>query len=308
MSNRNLSVVSGEGRPERAPVAAAKVLGNHLKRLREQAGLYQSDVVKAGVVTSTPVLSKYENARTPFQKEQLVKLVTFYAPHDPNALAEVLHLAEQAAAPEWWGEYRDVLPGHIDRLFSQEAAAREIRQFESVYVPGLLQTPDYARALMKPAQPHSAKGLSKTDEDALRRRMFVRHHRQLLLSLPSAPDFYAVLDEAVLARAQADQHVMRGQLRHLYAVAENSRRIGIRVLPFNAPHHLRPGHASLTLLGMPPGSGDDLVYIESSNVGGSYLTERAEVEDHRQRLSKLWGAAAGKDETLAIIEKYINTL
>ncbi|MFJ5851142.1 Scr1 family TA system antitoxin-like transcriptional regulator [Streptomyces sp. NPDC092903] len=84
--------------------------------------------------------------------------------------------------------------------------------------------------------------------------------------------------------------------------------INIRILPFDAPADLVRAHNSVTLLTMPPGHGDDLVYIESSNVGGTYLSDKDSVMLHRQRLTALFLGAAGKDATVEIIDSHIKRL
>ncbi|MEV7845011.1 DUF5753 domain-containing protein [Streptomyces cyaneofuscatus] len=296
------------GEPGRPPAVAADLLGRHLRRLREEAGLRQTDVVAAKVIGSASMLSKYEGAKVPVHEEQVRALVEFYTNGDPGNLQACLDMAKEASVKEWWAEYRDVVPGHSDRLFSQERAAREIRTFETHHVPGLLQTPDYALAIMTEAAADSEGTLHEPDIARVRRRMAVRLQRQMFLFLPGAPDFYAVLDENVLRRTKGSTTVMRGQLRQLYSLAENNRRIHIRVLPFDAPAALAPAHNSVTLLTMEPGQGSDVVYIESSNVGGSYLSDQDSIDQHRQRLTTLFMGAAGKDATLDIIQSHIDRL
>ncbi|MFJ4972494.1 DUF5753 domain-containing protein [Streptomyces sp. NPDC088755] len=307
MSDRNLSVVpdNGGGRP---PAVAADLLGRHLRRLRDDAGLRQSDVVKAGVIGSASMLSKLEGGKVNPQEKQIRDLVLYYTHGDPGDLDACLAMAREATAKEWFAQYQDVVPDHSNRLFSQERAAIEIRTYENHHVPGLLQTPEYAQAIMTEAAADPKGQLRELGIVALRRRMAVRLERQMHLFLPGAPDYYAVLDENVLRRTKASIPVMRAQLRSLLSVAENSERVHLRVLPFDAPAHLVPTHGSVTLLTMPEGHGGDLVYIESSNSGGTYIAEEADVELQRQRLITLFMGAAGKDETLEIIDSHIGRL
>lgn len=307
MSDRNLSAVSdsGGGRP---PAVAADLLGRHLRRLREEAGLRQTDVVNAGVIGSTSMLSKYEGAKVPVHEDQVRSLLRFYTSSDPADLEACLAMAREASTREWFAEFRDVVPDHTNRLFSQERAASEIRTYEAHHVPGLLQTPQYAQAIMTEAAADSKGVLHEPDITALRRRMTVRMQRQMHLFLPGAPAFYAVLDENVLRRTKGSTPVMRAQLRYLLSVAENSGQINIRILPFDAPADLVRTHNSVTLLTMPPGHGDDLVYIESSNAGGTYLSDKDSVMLHRQRLTALFVGAAGKDTTMEIIDSHIKRL
>ncbi|MFJ3301255.1 DUF5753 domain-containing protein [Streptomyces bacillaris] len=310
MSDRNLSIVP-DGDGGRPPAVAADLLGRHLRRLRERAGLLQKDVVAAKAIGSESMLSKYETGKVPVQERHVRRLVQLYALYtqgDPVDLEACLTMARQSNEKEWFAEYRDVIPDHSNRLFSQERAAREIRTFEAHHVPGLLQTPEYAQAIMTEAASNAQGAPHPPDQAALRRRIAFRLERQMHLFLPGAPDFYAVLDENVLRRTKFNTPVMRAQLRHLFTLAENSARIHIRVLPFDADAGLALSHNSVTLLLMQRGYGDDLVYIESSNMGGVYVGGPAEVEKHRQRLTTLFMGAADKDATLAIIDGHIQRL
>ncbi|MFD9427301.1 DUF5753 domain-containing protein [Streptomyces sp. NPDC060054] len=307
MSDGDLSAVP-DGGGGRSPAVAADLLGRHLRRLREEARMLQKDVVAAGAIGSTSMLSKYEGGKVSVQEGQVRRLVHLYTHGDPGDLEACVAMAREASAKEWFAEYRDVIPDHGNRLFSQERDAREIRAFEARHVPGLLQTPEYAQAIMTEAAADPNGVLHEPDIAALRRRMAFRLERQMHLSLPGAPDFYAVLDENVLRRTKCSIPVMRAQLRHLLSVAENSRRISIRVLPFDASADLVPTHSSVTLLTMRPGHGDDLVYLESSNVGGTYLSDAKDVELHRQRLTTLFMGAARKEATMAIIDEHIQRL
>ncbi|WP_234018055.1 MULTISPECIES: DUF5753 domain-containing protein [unclassified Streptomyces] len=300
-----------DGDVGRPPAVAADLLGRHLRRLRERAGLLQKDVVAAKAIGSESMLSKYETGKVPVQERHVRRLVQLYALYtqgDPVDLEACLTMARQSNEKEWFAEYRDVIPDHGNRLFSQERAAREIRTFEAHHVPGLLQTPEYAQAIMVEAAAHAQGAPRPPDRAALRRRIAFRLERQMHLFLPGAPDYYAVLDENVLRRTKFSTPVMRAQLRHLFTLAENSAGIHIRVLPFDADAGLVPPHSSVTLLLMQPGYGEDLVYIESSNMGGVYVGDPAAVEKHRQQLTTLFMGAADKDATLAIIDGHIQRL
>lgn len=305
MSDLNIVPDGGGGR---SPAVAADLLGRHLRRLRENAGLLQREVVAAGAIGSESMLSKYEKAKVPVQERYVRQLVQLYTKGDPGDLEACLAMARQATAEEWFAGFRDVIPDHGNRLFSQERSAQEIRTFENHHVPGLLQTPEYAQAIMAEAATNAQGVLRDTDLAALRRRIAFRLERQMHLALPGAPAYYAVVDENVLRRTKFSTPVMRAQLRHLLNVAENSSRIHVRILPFDAPADLAPAHGSVTLLTMQPGQGDDLVYIESSNVGGTYLNDPESVEKHRQRLTALFMGAADKTETLRILNEHIQRL
>ncbi|MFJ9412620.1 helix-turn-helix transcriptional regulator [Streptomyces sp. NPDC101227] len=310
MSDRVLGVVpdGGEGTAQ-PPAAAGMVLGNHLRQLREDRGYIMADVVAAGVIGSVSTLSRYESAKTPFQEEVVVALLKFYGTTDAGELADVRELVRLSQAKQWWAGFRDVVPGCLDRLFSMETSAEEIRTYQGFFVPGLLQTADYARAVMKaPFRKPANERAIRESERKVGRRLAVRLRRQHLLDQTDAPHYYALLDEGILNRPTGGKAVMRGQLRHLYNLAENKERINIRILPFAAAEHAAAPTSSLTLLKLPPAHGGDMVYVEATNQGGTYINDIDEMEAHRAALDDLWTLAVGKKQTLALLEQYIERL
>jgi hypothetical protein len=221
-----------------------------------------------------------------------------------DALAK---LASRSRDTQWWEEFRDAIPGWLERLISVEDAAQEMRTYEVQYVPGLLQIPSYARALMQRAFPDTA----VEDPDKLQARreraVKVRQRRRQLLQDAGAPDYYALVDEAVLARPVGGAAVMRGQLRELYNLEENAERIHIRVLPFKAGDEAMAPAPSITYLSFPSDREEDMVYLEVRN-GGSYLTNPEQVERYRLALTTLWSKAASREDSLALMDHYINKL
>ncbi|MFI9051545.1 helix-turn-helix domain-containing protein [Streptomyces sp. NPDC053427] len=298
----------GEG-PAHPPAAAGMVLGNHLRQLREDRGHRMTDVVAAGVIGSVSTLSRYETAKTPFQEEAVVALLKFYGITDAGELADLCELVRQSQAKQWWAGFRDVVPGCLDRLFSMETSAEEIRTYQGFFVPGLLQTADYARAVMKaPFRKPANERAVRESERRIGRRLAVRLRRQHLLDQPDAPHYYALLDESILNKPTGGRAVMRGQLRQLYNLAENKERISIRILPFAAAEHAAAPTSSITLLKHPPAHGGDMVYVEATVQGVTYINDVDEMEAHRAALDDLWTLAVGKKQTLELLQQYIDRL
>ncbi|MFG2094611.1 helix-turn-helix transcriptional regulator [Streptomyces sp. NPDC048612] len=307
MSDRVLSVVVGGD--EEAPATADLVLGKYLLQLRKQAGLTQKQVVDAGAFSSVSMLSKYEGGKVTVQEQAVIKLVKFLGIQDAEELDELRALVGQARTKEWWSGFSDVVPGWLSRLFSMENSAHQIWTYQGNFVPGLLQTSDYARALMRaPYRRPGSDGVDLKAAKMIERRLTVRLQRQSLLDQANAPDLYVVLDENVLSRPTGGRSVMRGQLRQLYNYGENKSRVHIRVLPFSAAEFVTPLKTAMTLLKFAAGQGGDVVYIECSNEGGTYENEREPVERHKASFEELWAHAMDKEASLKLLDVYANKL
>jgi len=303
-----LRAVRDDDDPGSPQAGAGRVVGTHLRRLRKERGLRLVDVVgQVDQVGSAPTLSRIENGSTPLKADTVLALARFYGVTDQAQLDALERLVNSSQAAQWWEEFRDAIPGWLERLISVEASAQEIRTYEVQYVPGLLQTPSYARALMQQAIPSVSPADESQRQARLERAGKVRQRRRSLLHEPGAPDLFALMDEGVLARAVGGSSVMRGQLRELYSMEENEERIHIRVLPFSAgAQGLAPAPA-LTLLSFPADREEDIVYLEVPS-GGSYLTDPDGVQRYRLALTTLWSRATTRDETLAMIQGYIDRL
>jgi transcriptional regulator with XRE-family HTH domain len=293
--------------PGSPPAGAERVVGAHLRQLRKEQGLRLKDVVEAGMVGSAPTLSRIENGETPLKTDRVLALARFYGVSDPAQLDSLAKLASRSRDTQWWEEFRDAIPGWLERLISMEHTAHEIRTYEVQYVPGPLQTPEYTRALQQRAFPN-ATGEDPEKLQVRRERVVkVRQRRRQLLHEAGAPDYYALVDEAVLARPVGGPAVMRGQLRELYNLEENAERIHIRVLPFKAGDEAMAPAPSITFLSFPSDREEDMVYLEVRS-GGSYVTNPEQVERYQLALTTLWSKAASRDATLALLEHYISEL
>jgi transcriptional regulator with XRE-family HTH domain len=246
-----------------APTVLRIVLGKRLRTLREQAGVSFEDAARAIEVTPLTVrrIEKAEvGLRIPYVKELLQ---TYGVP--ATEIDDFLALAREANQPGWWYKYRDVLPEWFSAYVSLESEASVIRLYEPHYVPGLLQTYDYATALMHVGFPNESK------ED-IGRRVSLRLKRQDLLAKPDAPAVWAILDETVLRRPVGGAEVMRAQIDQLIEVLAMPK-VRIQVMPvavgahpgaFGPFHHFRFGFSELP----------DVVYTE--NLTGAVYVDRPE--------------------------------
>ncbi|MER5901841.1 helix-turn-helix transcriptional regulator [Streptomyces mirabilis] len=272
-----------------APTVLRMVLGKRLKQLREQAGVSFEEAARAIEVTPLTVrrIEKAEvGLRIPYVKELLR---TYGVP--ATEIDDFLALAREANQPGWWYKYRDVLPEWFSAYVSLESEASVIRLYEPHYVPGLLQTNDYATALMRVGFPNESK------EDVAR-RVALRTRRQDLLAKPDAPAIWAVLDETVLRRPVGGAEVMRAQIDRLHEVLDMPKvriqvmRFGVGAHPgaFGPFHHFRFGFSELP----------DVIYTESL-AGAVYVDRPGDVVTYLEVLDRMSVQAEPVARTRAIL-------
>ncbi|MET7784479.1 helix-turn-helix transcriptional regulator [Streptomyces sp. NPDC005388] len=272
-----------------APTVLRMVLGKRLKQLREQAGVSFEEAARAIEVTPLTVrrIEKAEvGLRIPYVKELLR---TYGVP--ATEIDDFLTLAREANQPGWWYKYRDVLPEWFSAYVSLESEASVIRLYEPHYVPGLLQTNDYATALMRVGFPNESK------EDVAR-RVALRTRRQDLLAKPDAPAIWAILDETVLRRPVGGAEVMRAQIDRLHEVLDMPKvriqvmRFGVGAHPgaFGPFHHFRFGFSELP----------DVIYTESL-AGAVYVDRPGDVVTYLEVLDRMSVQAEPVARTRAIL-------
>lgn len=175
-----------------APTALRIMLGAQLRRLREAKRITLED---AGYVirASGSKMSRLETGRVGFKPRDIADLLTFYGVTDDRERETLQELARQASARGWWHDYADIMPAWFEPYVGLEEAASSIRCYEIQFVPGLLQTPDYARAV-------TAVGFPAGSAAEIDRRVSLRMARQAVLTRPTRPHLWLVLDEAALRR------------------------------------------------------------------------------------------------------------
>jgi len=234
-----------------SPTVLRIVLGAYLRRLREASRI---SLDEAGYVirASRSKVSKLETGRVGFKDRDITDLLTLYGVTDEKERQTLRGLAAKAGSPGWWHDYADVLPSWFDEYVGLELAASEIRAYEVQFVPGLLQTEDYARAVIM---------IGYSNPKEIRRRVDLRMARQhKVLEKPHPPILRMVLDEAVLRRPLGGRAVMRAQIRHLIEMSDR-RNVTIQVIPFQAGGHAGAG-GSFSLLSFEGFDLPDVVYLE----------------------------------------------
>jgi hypothetical protein len=173
------------------PTALRIVLGNQLRQLREASGI-TTGVAGHAIRASHAKISRMELGRVGFKERDVADLLTLYGITDEQEREAFLALARRANVPGWWHHYSDILPSWFEMYLGLEQASAVIRTYEPQLVPGLLQTQEVARAVIRLGNP----ALSADIE----RRVTLRMTRQKVLTQPGAPNLWAVLDEAALWR------------------------------------------------------------------------------------------------------------
>ncbi|MBD0418748.1 helix-turn-helix transcriptional regulator [Streptomyces sp. NPDC052309] len=277
-----------------APTVGQVVLGKRLQELREAAGLKREEAAKVLRVAPATV-RRMETAEVALKIPYVQILLTAYGVPEDEVTAFVA-LAEEANRPGWWQRYHDVLPDWFSLYVSLEGAARMIRSYEPHFVPGLLQTEDYARAVME------AGTIGSAGPDTVERHVSLRMERQRLLERPDRPHLWVVMDETVLRRpVSVHGRVMREQLDKLLEFAARDR-VTLQVAEFaDGPH---PGtYAPFTLFRFAEPELPDMVFTEYLT-GALYLDSRAEVSTHLEVLDHMTARAASTQRTEKLLREY----
>jgi transcriptional regulator with XRE-family HTH domain len=277
-----------------APTVGQVVLGKRLQELRETAGLSREEAARVLRVASATV-RRMETAEVSLKIPYVQVLLTTYGVPDEEAEAFV-RLAEEANQPGWWQRFHDVLPDWFSLYVSLEGAARIIRSYEPHFVPGLLQTEDYAQAVME------AGTIGHSSPETVDRHVSLRMERQRLLDRADPPHLWVIMDETVLRRpVSTDPKVQRGQLDRLLEYAERDR-VTLQIAEFAAGPH--PGtYAPFTLFRFAEPELPDMVFTEYLT-GALYLDGRREVAAHLEVLDHMTARAATARRTLKLLREY----
>jgi hypothetical protein len=280
------------------PTALRIMLGAHLRRLREEAGISRTDAGWA-IRGSESKISRLELGRVGFKVRDVNDLLTLYKLDDEAERERLLELARQANTPGWWQRYDDLTPTWFHSYLGLEMAADLIRTFELQFVPGLLQTPEYARAVVQLGRD---KPLPAEERERL---VTLRMSRQQVLTPQRPARLWAVIDEAVLRRPIGDKDILRAQLEHLI-VASNWHNVTLQIIPFDKGGYCATGGA-FTLLRFNDADLPDIVYIEHLT-SAVYVDKRDEVDSYTLTMDTLSISAAQPRETERLIRNALELL
>ena len=277
------------------PTVQRMLVGAKLRRLRTELGLSREEAGEA-IRASEWKIHRLENGQVGFKERDIIDLLRLYEVTDPGEVAEFVALARDANTPGWWQHYGDVLPQWFRTYVDLESAAVLIRTYEGQFIPGLLQTDDYMRAVVQGAH------LDESAEE-LGRRVRLRMARQQLLTREQPPRLWAVVDEAALRRPVGGQEVMRGQLERLIE-ATKLPNVTLQILPFDVgAHSAMPG--AFSILRFPDRELPDVVYLEHLT-NAVYLDKRDEVERYLQVMESICDDGEPPARTVELLEKLLD--
>jgi transcriptional regulator with XRE-family HTH domain len=259
-------------------------LGARLRHKRELAGLTREEAGEA-IRGSAAKISRLELGRVGFKERDVTDLLTRYGVVDAEERAEFLGLVRRANAPGWWHRYSDLLPSWFETYLGMEQAASMIRTYELQFVPGLLQTRGYARAVTQ---------LAHSDPAEVERRVELRMRRQAILSNPGGPTLWAVLDEAALRRGLAGTQLQREQIDKLIELNELPN-VALQIAPLRYGGHAAAG-GPFTILRFREPDLPDIVYLEQLT-SALYLDKRVDVDHYAMVMDRLCAQVEPPDRT-----------
>ncbi|NIH77836.1 helix-turn-helix domain-containing protein [Amycolatopsis viridis] len=277
--------------PGTGPTARRMILGTQLRRLREKAGITRATAAWE-IRASESKISRMELGRVGFKERDVTDLLTMYGVHDPAERAWAVQMVKESNQPGWWQPYNDLVPSWFDNYIGLEEAAFRIRTYELMFVPGLLQTERYARAVVSHGDPDSR------DEDT-ERKVGLRMRRQKVLTGPKPPRVWAVLDAAVLERPIGGAGVLREQIDKLLELTELPH-IALQIVPFDLSGFAAESAFSLLQFAEP--DLPNIAYVEHLN-GASYLEKPEDLEVYGRAFDRLTVDAETPDRTRQMLLK-----
>lgn len=282
--------MTDESPPGGGPTVQRILLGSQLRKLREDRGITRE---QAGyeIRASASKISRIELGRVALKERDVADLLTLYQVTGEAERAPLLALADAANIPGWWHRYGDLLADWFQPYLGLEEAASIIRTYQVQFVPGLLQTPDYARAVISAGDPDAPAA-------EIDRRVAMRMARQELLTRASPPRLWAVIDEAALHRPIGSNDIMRDQLQALIKKLGLDHII-VQVMPFRFGAHAAEAGA-FSILRFPEPDLPDVIYLEHLT-SAIYLDKRRDVDPYLQAMERLCAQAEPRHRTPAIL-------
>lgn len=272
-----------------SPTARQRELGTRLRGLRNEHNLTVEDVAEKLLCSATKISRLETGARRPSLRD--VRDLCGIYEVDASTSAELMSLAKEARAAGWWTQYDDL---NLDPLIGLEDAATTITCYSMFYMPGLLQTQEYAQGIISIVAP-------KMDPDVVQQRVEARLRRQQLLSRDSGPQYNVLLDENVIRRGVGDPELIAAQLEKVLETI-NAGRAVVQIIPFSAGAYAT-ADGYFVLLEF-EGRADlwPVVYIEGL-AGNQYLDRKVDIARYRECIEYLKARALSPQESESLIAK-----
>jgi transcriptional regulator with XRE-family HTH domain len=271
-----------------SPTVRRRRLALELRRLREAARLTCEEVAEQ-LECSASKISRVETGRVSVSPRDVRDMLEIYgvAAEQRDGLVQ---LARDSRQKGWWHAYGDTIQPHFATYLGLESAATEIRIYEVNLMPGLLQTEDYARAIV-------TAGMVNSPRQDIERRVALRMERQRL-SRESPPMLWCVLDEAALRRHVGGREVMRVQLEYLLEVA-SLRNVSLQVIPFTGGAHPGIGQP-FSILSFGEDADPDVVFLEL-NESALWVENVDEVDRYHVYFNHLQATALSFEDSAALV-------
>ena len=277
-----------------APTVLRILLGVQLRRLRESRGISAQTAAKT-IRGSESKISRIELGRSAVREVDIADLLKLYGITDVAEREQLLTLASQANEQGWWHRYQDVMPPWFQYYIGLEESAESIRSFDTQWVPGLLQTEDYAAAII---QLHGF-----TPEEA-KRRVYLRKERQRRFA-SGGLQLWAIIDEMALRRPVGNPAARRAQLQHLLEISDQPG-LTIQICPLlTGASYAAPG--SFSILKFATDDLPDIVYVEQLTTA-LYLDKRADVDRYTQAMDQIAASSTTCEQTTEIVQSVIREL
>jgi transcriptional regulator with XRE-family HTH domain len=284
--------------PHSSPTVKRRRLAAELRRRRDEAGMTIEEVAEQ-LEWSAAKISRIENSRVSVLPRDVKFLLRTYGAEEASEEWEaLLTLSRESRQKGWWHAHGDVIPEFFETYVGLESDAATLRTYESEFVPGLLQTEDYARAVYR------AQMITASDNE-IEKLIAVRMARQDRLTEADAPQFWAVVNEAVIRRVVGGHAVMHAQLSKLAQVSRQPN-VTLQVVPFSVGAHAGMDGAFM-ILGFPTPTDPDVVYVHYYT-GTFYLEKLQEVQPYTLMFDHLRAAALPVGQSRDLIARAADEL
>jgi len=271
-----------------SPTVLRRRLGSELRKMRDGKGLTGAHIAKQ-LGWSESKVSRIESGKSPLSDKDAKLLLAMYGVQDAQEIRQFTALVRKSRQPGWWHAFGDALPDWFRAYVGFESDASQIRTYQNELVPGLLQTEDYARAVIRSMN-------AELSVDEIERRATARIQRQDILTREHPPRVWAILNESVVRRVIGSPAIMQAQLKHIAEVAETHPNVTVQILPFDAGAHASMGYSFLIL------SFDDIpgsVAYSEGPTSATYMDRPADLNRHEEIFQQLMASATRPEKSVA---------
>lgn len=276
-----------------SPLVPRRRIRGELRRARQEAGLTQESVATEMDWSLSKVI-RIETGAVGISTNDLTALLRLYNITDPRRTRELVNLARAARQQSWWSAYRDTVPPTFFQYIEYEASASILRQYEPILIPGLLQTRNYAQAVISR---YRRRFSASEVETAVELRM----KRQQLLDQRTPPLLFMIMDEAAIRRLIGEKDLGVEQLMHIITLMSRPN-ITVEIIPFSAGLHSGIAE-NFTILEFGNESDSDVVYFESARDSLFSRDDAEEASIYRELFEGLRQVSLGPAGSLGFLKK-----